>query len=125
MLWTCFKINKNLTLWRFFLKIIIYFFLQGTISTLATNTVGPLVMAKYFVPLLQKGTGAFGQQPPEKEKQHSGIIVNMTARVGSIGDNGLYPYPKQFKSKFFSIMFTGAFHLRRSGRHVVYNLMRK
>ncbi|KAG1971937.1 C-factor [Pimephales promelas] len=68
---------------------------QGTISTLATNTVGPLVMAKYFAPLLQKGTGAFGQQPPEKEKQHSGIIVNMTARVGSIGDNvlgGWYSY---------------------------------
>lgn len=49
-------------------------------------------MAKYFAPLLQKGTGAFGQQPPEKDKQHSGIMVNMTARVGSIGDNGLYPY---------------------------------
>lgn len=47
-------------------------------------------MAKYFAPLLQKGTGAFGQQFPEKEKQHSGIIVNMTARVGSIGDNGRY-----------------------------------
>lgn len=45
-------------------------------------------MAKYFAPLLQKGSGLFGQQPPEKAKQHSGIIVNMTARVGSIGDNG-------------------------------------
>lgn len=66
------------------------------------------MMAKYFVPLLQKGTGAFGQQPLEKEKQHSGIIVNMTARVGSIGDNGLYPYAKQFKNKSFSIRFTGA-----------------
>ncbi|XP_043118665.1 C-factor [Puntigrus tetrazona] len=62
---------------------------QGVISTLTINAVGPLVMAKYFAPLLQKGTGAFGQQPPNKEKQHSGIIVNMTARVGSIGDNAL------------------------------------
>ncbi|XP_055723016.1 C-factor [Salvelinus fontinalis] len=62
---------------------------QGIISTLTTNTVGPLVMAKYFAPLLQKGSGAFGQQPPEKAKQHSGIIVNITAKVGSIGDNGL------------------------------------
>lgn len=62
---------------------------QGIISTLTTNTVGPLVMAKYFSPLLQKGGGAFGQQPPEKVKQHSGIIVNITAKVGSIGDNGL------------------------------------
>ncbi|XP_067092872.1 C-signal [Osmerus mordax] len=62
---------------------------QGIISTLTTNTVGPLVMAKYFAPLLQKGAGLFGQQPPEKAKQHSGIIVNMTAKVGSISDNAL------------------------------------
>ncbi|XP_010866313.1 C-factor [Esox lucius] len=62
---------------------------QGIISTLTTNTVGPLVMAKYFAPLLQKGSGAFGRQPPEKARQHSGIIVNITAKVGSIGDNDL------------------------------------
>ncbi|XP_047458497.1 C-factor [Mugil cephalus] len=62
---------------------------QGIMSTLMTNTVGPLVMAKYFTPLLQKGGGGFGQQPAEKAKQHSGIIVNITAKVGSIGDNGL------------------------------------
>ncbi len=47
-------------------------------------------MAKYFAPLLQKGGGGFGQQPAEKAKQHSGIIVNITAKVGSIGDNGRY-----------------------------------
>uniref|UniRef100_A0A3B3ZFW6 Uncharacterized protein n=1 Tax=Periophthalmus magnuspinnatus TaxID=409849 RepID=A0A3B3ZFW6_9GOBI len=62
---------------------------QGVISTLTTNTVGPLVMAKYFAPLLQKGGGGFGQQPEDKSKHHSGIIVNITAKVGSIGDNGL------------------------------------
>ncbi|KAK2921651.1 hypothetical protein Q8A73_001136 [Channa argus] len=62
---------------------------QGLISTLTTNTVGPLVMAKHFAPLLQKGGGGFGQQPVEKVKQHSGIIINITAKVGSIGDNGL------------------------------------
>ncbi|KAL7873843.1 hypothetical protein AOLI_G00129140 [Acnodon oligacanthus] len=67
----------------------------GITSTLATNTVGPLLMAKYFAPLLQKGTGQFGRQPSEKTKQHNGILVNMTARVGSIGDNvlgGWYSY---------------------------------
>ncbi|KAM9365540.1 C-signal-like [Pholidichthys leucotaenia] len=62
---------------------------QGLISTLTTNTVGPLVMTKYFSPLLLKGGGGFGQQPADKAKQHSGIIVNITAKVGSIGDNGL------------------------------------
>lgn len=61
---------------------------QGIISTLTTNTVGPLIMAKHFAPLLQKGGGGFGQQPAEKAKQHSGIVVNITAKVGSIGDNG-------------------------------------
>ncbi|CAL1577919.1 unnamed protein product [Knipowitschia caucasica] len=62
---------------------------QGILATLTTNTVGPLVMAKYFAPLLQKGGGGFGQQPGEKAKQHSGVIANITAKVGSIGDNGL------------------------------------
>ncbi|XP_037128609.1 C-factor [Syngnathus acus] len=62
---------------------------QGIIATLTTNTVGPLVMAKYFAPLLQKGGGGFGQQPTDQAKRHSGIIVNVTAKVGSIGDNGL------------------------------------
>lgn len=55
---------------------------------MTTNTVGPLIVAKYFAPLLQKGGGGFGQQPPEKAQQHSGILVNITAKVGSIGDNG-------------------------------------
>uniref|UniRef100_A0A8D3BCV1 Zgc:65997 n=1 Tax=Scophthalmus maximus TaxID=52904 RepID=A0A8D3BCV1_SCOMX len=43
----------------------------------------------YFAPLLQKGGGGFGAQLAEKARQHSGIIVNITAKVGSIGDNGL------------------------------------
>ncbi|XP_051936559.1 C-factor [Hippocampus zosterae] len=62
---------------------------HGIMATLTTNTVGPLVMAKYFAPLLQKGNGGFGRQPMDKAKWHSGIIVNVTAKVGSIGDNGL------------------------------------
>ncbi|XP_029031301.1 C-factor [Betta splendens] len=62
---------------------------QDLISTLTTNTVGPLIMAKHFAPLLRKGGGGFGQQPVEKANRHSGIIVNITAKVGSISDNGL------------------------------------
>ncbi|KAK1164592.1 C-factor isoform X1 [Acipenser oxyrinchus oxyrinchus] len=60
---------------------------EGLVATLTTNTVGPLVMAKYFSPLLMKGSGAFGQQTADESKHHSGILVNMTAKVGSIGDN--------------------------------------
>lgn len=78
-----------------------YFLYQGIISTLTTNTVGPLVMAKYFAPLLQKGGGGFGQQPTEKAKQHSGIIVNITAKVGSIGDNGGYCVADGSETLFF------------------------
>ncbi|XP_006643243.1 C-signal [Lepisosteus oculatus] len=62
---------------------------QGLVATLTTNTVGPLVMAKHFSPLLLKGNGGFGHQPKDSSKHHSAILVNMTAKVGSIGDNGL------------------------------------
>ncbi|MGH0149081.1 UNVERIFIED_CONTAM: hypothetical protein FKN15_014427 [Acipenser sinensis] len=60
---------------------------EGLVAILTTNTVGPLVMAKYFSPLLMKGSGVFGQQTADESKHHSGILVNMTAKVGSIGDN--------------------------------------
>ncbi|KAM9133817.1 C-signal-like isoform 2-T2 [Pangshura tecta] len=62
---------------------------QGLSITLATNTIGPLVMAKHFAPLLRKGTGAFGHQFADQAKQHRAILVNLTAKVGSIGDNAL------------------------------------
>lgn len=51
-----------------------------------TNAVGPLVMAKNFGPLLQKGGGGFGTQG--SKSNHKGILVNMSAKVGSIADNG-------------------------------------
>ena len=58
---------------------------QGLMTTFATNAVGPLLMAKYFGEHLTKGSGEFGQSPSEG---HSGTLVNMSARVGSISDNG-------------------------------------
>lgn len=50
-------------------------------------------MAKHFAPLLTKGSGVYGSK--SHHKQHSGIIVNISARVGSISDNigkGLSPH---------------------------------
>lgn len=41
-------------------------------------------MAKYFAPLLKKGNGDIGKQP----SKHTGVLVNMSAKVGSITDNG-------------------------------------
>ncbi|XP_069836461.1 C-signal-like [Dendropsophus ebraccatus] len=62
---------------------------EGLSQALATNTIGPLLMAKYFSPLLLQGRGAFGVQSSDKSKQHNAILVNMSAKVGSISDNGL------------------------------------
>ncbi|XP_030841703.1 uncharacterized protein LOC105438526 [Strongylocentrotus purpuratus] len=58
---------------------------EGLMTTFATNALGPLLMAKYFGEHLTKGSGEFGQSPSEG---HSGTLVNMSARVGSISDNG-------------------------------------
>jgi len=60
---------------------------EGIEATFATNAVGPLLMAKYFAPLLQKGQSNFGKG--DAEPKHSSILVNLSAKVGSITDNGL------------------------------------
>ncbi|XP_073451279.1 uncharacterized protein [Aquarana catesbeiana] len=82
---------------------------EGLSLALSTNTIGPLLMAKHFVPLLLKGTGTFGAQSTDKSKQHSAILINMSAKVGSITDNGTVdtdlsrPYHKNVpKEKLFS-----------------------
>ncbi|XP_013383167.1 uncharacterized protein LOC106153682 [Lingula anatina] len=62
---------------------------KGILDTFSTNTVGPLVMAKHFMPLLQKGSGNIGTQHPDPKNQHKAVLVNMSAKVGSITDNGL------------------------------------
>lgn len=64
-------------------------------ETFTVNTFGPLVMAKHFGPLLLAGEGSVGRQGSEGKKKHTSVVVNMSARVGSIGDNklgGWYSY---------------------------------
>ena len=61
---------------------------QGLETTMRTNTIGPLMMAKYFAPLLQKGQGVVGIQSADYKSFHASILVNMSAKVGSITDNG-------------------------------------
>lgn len=56
----------------------------------AVNTFGPILVSKAFMPLLTHGAKE-GATPREK----SSVIANMSARVGSIGDNqlgGWYSY---------------------------------
>ncbi|KAK7110019.1 C-signal-like [Littorina saxatilis] len=62
---------------------------EGLDITLRTNAVGPLVMAKHFAPLLQKGEGVIGVQSSDYKSFHASVLVNMSAKVGSITDNGL------------------------------------
>ena len=57
-------------------------------------------MAKYFSPLLAKGSGAFGLPTDNPKMKHSAVLVNMSARVGSITDNG----------ELFQVTFS--FHLK-------------
>ncbi|XP_078589066.1 C-signal-like [Branchiostoma floridae x Branchiostoma japonicum] len=61
---------------------------QGLSTTFSTNAIGPLLVAKYFSPLLQKGTGAFGQHGSNK-RTHAAVMANLSAKVGSTTDNGL------------------------------------
>ena len=60
---------------------------QGLQATFLTNTVGAVLMAKHFGDLLKKGTGGFGKAGKDP---HKSILVNMSAKVGSITDNGKY-----------------------------------
>ncbi|XP_071090394.1 C-signal-like [Haliotis cracherodii] len=62
---------------------------EGLSVTLMTNALGPTLMTKYFSPLLAKGLGVFGLQAAEPKARHSAVLVNMSAKVGSITDNGL------------------------------------
>jgi len=57
---------------------------------MATNAIGPLLVTKSVVPLLQKGGAAFCPPQCQKDKKDfRGVVVNVSARVGSIGDNAL------------------------------------
>lgn len=46
-------------------------------------------MAKHFGPLLLAGEGSVGRQGSEGKKKHTSVVVNMSARVGSIGGEKL------------------------------------
>ncbi|CAI9543236.1 unnamed protein product, partial [Staurois parvus] len=89
--------------------------------TLSTNTIGPLLMAKHFAPLLLKGTGAFGAQSNDRSKQHSAILINMSAKVGSIADNGLGGWYSYRMSKAALNMATKnlSIELKRGSKKVI------
>jgi len=62
--------------------------LQGLVATCSTNAFGPLLMGKHFGQLLAQGGGRIGTQTGSAKTQHAGIMANISAKVGSITDNG-------------------------------------
>jgi len=58
------------------------------VETNSTNAFGPLLVGKHFSKLLIKGDGSIGVQTSDVKQQHSGVMVNISAKVGSITDNG-------------------------------------
>ncbi|XP_066935491.1 1-hydroxy-2-glutathionyl-2-methyl-3-butene dehydrogenase-like [Clytia hemisphaerica] len=63
----------------------------------AVNTISPLIMAKHFAKILQKGNGSIGSDEFQnsKELNHAAVIANLSARIGSIDGNklgGWYSY---------------------------------
>lgn len=77
---------------------------QGLRSTFEVNTIGPLIMAKYFAPLLMKGSGTFGMKSEDTKLQHAAVLVNMSAKVGSISDNGRFTKPRACEIKEVKII---------------------
>ena len=56
--------------------------MESMLITFQTNALGPALVMKYFAPLLSRKPE--GQGFPDISK-----IANLSARVGSIGDNGM------------------------------------
>ncbi|XP_045188777.1 C-factor-like [Mercenaria mercenaria] len=63
--------------------------LQGLQETCTTNAFGPLLMGKHFGKLLTKGGGSVGVKSTDAKQQHAGVLVNISAKVGSTTDNAL------------------------------------
>lgn len=65
---------------------------EGMMDVFKTNTVGPLFLAKEFLPLLQNASKSMPSQPMSCSKS---AIINLTSKVGSMDDNKSgrrYPY---------------------------------
>ena len=69
------KLKNNLNL--FYTAIILFVYFQETFQV---NTFGPLVMAKHFSPLLQRGGGLIGTQSSKPRSQHAGLLAHISAR---------------------------------------------
>lgn len=66
--------------------------------TLEVNTVGPMMLVAALTPLLESPAkkGDAGARPPS-------VVVNFSARVGSIGDNGMGGWHSYRMSKVWGV----------------------
>jgi len=86
--------------------------LESLESTLATNAVGPLMMAKHFGPNLTK-------RDKSSKNKVAGILVNISARVGSITDNALGGWYSYRMSKVALNMATKNLSIELGRKHVI------
>ncbi len=81
------------------------------LRSMAVNAAGPLLMAKAFAPLLRR----------DRQDLATSLICNLSARVGSLGDNGLGGWYSYRMSKAALNMATVnlSIELKRQGTQVV------
>ena len=87
------------------------------LETFKINALGPLIMAKHFLPLFPKDRIA----PTKVFPQDFSFLVSMSARVGSIADNklgGWYSY-RASKAAQNQITKTLSLEIERTGYKVV------
>lgn len=101
---------------------------DATLLTFRTNVIGPMLVAKYFTPLLHGSSSRFkdedlllADQGGKETKIAASMFVNISARVGSISDNmvgGWYSY-RASKASLNQLTRTMAIELGRKGSMAV------
>lgn len=94
--------------------------IQDLQETCRVNAFGPLLMTKHFGRLLQQGHGAIGGRTTDGPALHTGILANISAKVGSITENALggwYSY-RMSKAALNMATKTASIELGR-GKHKV------
>lgn len=93
--------------------------LEEVSSTLKTNAIGPLIMAKHFGANLSKRNRTEKSDGGAKSAEAAGILVNMSARVGSISDNVLGGWYSYRMSKAALNMATKNLSIELGRKHVI------
>jgi NAD(P)-dependent dehydrogenase (short-subunit alcohol dehydrogenase family) len=89
--------------------------------TMAINVIGPVMLTKELIPLLQQQQQKRARQNPPQAQRPKSVVANLSARVGSISDNtlgGWYSY-RMSKAALNMATRTLALELKRHAVHVI------